>query len=103
MADDYRFLWWWTAAELALVGWVTALIVGSFLGWTTLFRSMAPSIRLVLLAGLTVELLIPLWVFIDLRRRGIHGSFWVHVAAMPGVNLVGLAAYLERRMLDAES
>lgn len=62
---------------------------------------MAPPIRLVLLAFLIVEGLIPLSV-VDLRRHWIHGSFWVPVAAMPSVTLVGLAAYLEHRPLDAE-
>ena len=64
---------------------------------------MAPSIPLVLLAFLILEVLIPLYAIVDLRANGIHGSSWVLVAAMPGVNLFGLAAYLERRPLNAES
>jgi hypothetical protein len=35
-------------------------------------------------------------VFVDARRRGIDGV-WVHVAALPVVNVVGVAAYLLER------
>lgn len=60
-------------------------------------------IRLGGVAFLIIELLIPLWVYVDIRRReSSPGMFWVHVAAMPGINLLGLYAYLDERKRERE-
>jgi hypothetical protein len=99
MAGDpvENVLWVWTASELLVIAAFMGLLVASLTGDTTLFTSASRRLRLAGVAFLTVELLIPLWVFVDLRRRGESGSLWMHVAAMPGINIFGLFAYLQER------
>ena len=97
----HRTLWMWTAAELAAILVLFWLLAASLVGHTTLFSSVSRQVRLGAVAFLTVELLIPLWVFFDLRRRpNDSGHFWMHVAAMPGINIFGLLAYLQARKLE---
>lgn len=99
----HELLWVWTVGELLLVVALFWLLAASLLGETTLLSSMSRTIRLGAVAFLAVELLIPLWVFFDLRRRPDDpGSFWMHVAAMPGINIFGLLAYLQARKLEQE-
>jgi hypothetical protein len=51
---------------------------------------------------LASELLVPLGVSVDVRRRGGDvDPVWVHAAALPLVNVVGLLAYLEDRRRGA--
>lgn len=104
MSDDsdenaHGFLWWWTVPELAVVVVLLGLVVASLLGRTATFSTVSRPLRLAAAAFLTVEVLIPVWVFLDLRRRPDVDSFWIHVAAMPGINLFGLVAYLQQRKL----
>lgn len=99
----HELLWVWTVGELLALVVLCWLLVASLRGDTTLFSSLSRTIRLGAVGFLAVELLIPLWVFFDLRRRPDDpGSFWMHVAAMPGINLFGVLAYLQARKLDHE-
>lgn len=97
---SHGFLWWWTVPELLAVAALLALVVGGLLGRTTFLTGVSRPLRIAAAAFLTVELLIPLWVYRDLRRRPDADAFWVHVAAMPGINLFGLFGYLQHRKLD---
>jgi hypothetical protein len=99
MADESteRVLWIWTAQELVgfvVVGW---LLAASLIGRTALWSSVSRQLRLVALAFVAVQLFIPLWVFVDVRRRDDAGTMWVHVAAMPLLNFFGFVAYLDYR------
>jgi hypothetical protein len=99
---DHRILWLWTAPELGALVAVFGLLITSLVGTppvlATDFASVSRPIRAAGVAFLAIELLIPLWVYFDLRRHpsGV-GSLWVHVAAMPGFNLFGFVAYLQER------
>ncbi len=98
MAVDHRVLWAWTLPELLVVAGLFVAFVGSLTGHVALFSSVDRPLRVAASAFLAVELAIPAWVYLDLRRReDPRGSVWVHVAAMPGLNLFGLLAYLSHR------
>ena len=99
---DHRILWVWTAPELAALVALFGLLVISLVGTPPVFAtelaSVSRSLRVAGVAFLAIELLIPLWVYIDLRQRKLGmDSIWMHVAAMPGLNLFGLFAYLQKR------
>lgn len=99
MDESHRYLFWvYTLPELVVVAGTFLLLAVSELGGGSFLSSVSRPIRLALLAFLAVELLIPLWVWVDLRRRPERSnSLWVHAAAMPVVNIFGLFAYLADR------
>ena len=85
-------------SELFVVAVGLVVVLASLLGRTTYLAGYSQRLRLVALAFLTVELLIPLGVYVDLRRRPDDPDpAWVHAVAMPVVNVLGLFAYLEER------
>ena len=90
-------IWIWTASELFALVVLFGLLVGSLTGTTTVFASFDRTLRIAGLVVVAVELLIPVVVFFDLRRRPDADAFWLHVAAMPGINVFGLLAYLVAR------
>ena len=97
MVDDAteRVLWIWTVCELALL---VVVLWNSVFGASGFLSSVSRQVRLGALGFVVMELLVPLWVFFDLRRRGDDsGTMWAHVAAMPFLNLFGLVAYLDYR------
>ena len=102
MDEAHRYLFWaYTLPELVVVAGAFLLLAASVFGGGSFLSSVSRPIRLALLAFLAVELLIPLWVWVDLRRRPDEGnSHWIHAAAMPVVNLFGLVAYLADRSDD---
>ena len=98
----HRVLWVWTPPELIALVAVFSLLAASVVGTPPLFAAELSSVsrlaRGAALAFIAIELLIPLWVYIDLHRHHEStDSLWVHVAAMPGLNLVGFVAYLQER------
>lgn len=94
----HGYLWALTAYEIVLLILSVGLLTASLIGWTSLFSSLSRAIRIGAVVFLTVELLIPLWVYVDLRRRpDTSSTFWVHVTAMPVINLIGFIAYLHER------
>jgi hypothetical protein len=98
MSDDDRFLLVFVLSETVMLVVLAALLVDSLLGGGDFLAATAQTVRLAALCFVTVETLIPLWVYLDSRRRqGGPDTIWVHAAAMPVVNLVGLLAYLEER------
>ena len=99
---DHRLLWLWTAPELLALLAVFGLLVTSLLGTPPLFAgelsAISRPLRIAGAAFVAIELLIPAGIWIDLEgHQGNGGSIWVHVAAMPLLNLFGLVAYLQDR------
>lgn len=93
-----RVLWAFTAPELTLQFILFLLLAASVFGDSWLFSSMSHQIRTAALVFVTIELLIPLWVYLDLRRNPERSdNTWVHIAAMPLLNIFGLIAYLADR------
>lgn len=103
MDDDAEWLLWlWLAGEIGLLLALFALLSASLLGETSLTASFSRPLRAGALAFVTVELMIPLVVYLDLRRRTDEpGTMWLHAAAMPLVNVLGFLAYLEERRREA--
>lgn len=96
--DDTAFVAALVVPELLLLGVAFAVVAGSLLGWTTLLTGYDVPLRVAALVFLALEILIPVGVYADLRRRPDEtGLTWVHAAAVPVVNLVGVVAYLEER------
>ena len=93
-----RGLWVWTLSELAAVASLFVLVANSLFGGGAFLASVSVELRVAALAFLAVELAIPLFVYLDVRRTpaGANAA-WVHAAAMPFVNLFGAVAYLEDR------
>ncbi|ESP89072.1 hypothetical protein [Candidatus Halobonum tyrrellensis] len=91
---------WLAAADVAgLVALAAYVVVGVF-GDGGLLASASGPVRLAAVAFVAAELLIPVWVFLDVRRRPEmreRGMLWVPAAAMPVLNVFGLAAYLVER------
>jgi hypothetical protein len=102
MADDAaakagdRILWAWTGAELlALVAFFLLFAPAALAGRG--FGSFSAGFVRLAWGFLLLELLIPPAVYVDMRHRGDVEHTWLHVAAAPFLNLVGLVAYLSRR------
>jgi steroid 5-alpha reductase family enzyme len=98
MADDDISLHWLVLPEVVALFVLWVVILSGLLGVSTAFTSYPLSLRLAGLAFLTLEWAIPLGVYLDLRRRDDDPDrMWVHAAALPVVNLLGVIAYLEDR------
>lgn len=93
-----RVLWIWTGGEvlvLLVFGW---LLWGSVFDGSAFLSAVPRQLRLAGLAVVVFQLLVPVVVFLDVRRRDDRpGYLWVHVAAMPVLNVFGLVGYLEER------
>ncbi|RXK51089.1 hypothetical protein [Halorientalis pallida] len=83
--------------EVALLWALFGLVAATLVGIDTPASPYSRTLRLGALGFLAVELLIPLWVFLDLRGREEVGEIWSHVSAMPVVNVFGLLGYVEAR------
>lgn len=91
-------LWIWTAGEVVLLVVVGWLLWGSLYGGTGVLASISREVRLAGLAFVVFQLLVPVVVFLDIRRRDDDpGYLWVHVVAMPVLNVFGLGGYLAER------
>lgn len=90
-------------AEIVAVLVFLGLLAGSLDGSSSLFADIPRWIRIGGVAFLVIELVIPIWVYADIRLRDSSpGIFWVYVAAMPGINLHGLYPYLDERKRERE-
>ena len=88
----------WFVYEIAALVGAFVLVAASLAGYTALLDGFSRGTRLAALAFFAVELLIPAYVYLDLRRRGdTENTIWLHVSAMPVVNFFGLLGYLEER------
>lgn len=87
--------------ETALFGWLALVLAGTFTGHATTFAGVAPWLRLLALVLVVAFGVAPLWVYYDVRRAE-DSTEWVHIAILPLVNLVGLAAYLHHRRQRSE-
>ncbi|MFC7177033.1 hypothetical protein [Halosegnis marinus] len=95
-APAERYLWWATVGEIVLLGWLALLLAASVAGSGGFLAGYSRTVRALVLGFVLVELAVPAWILVDVRRRNLD-PVWVHVAAMPLVNLFGLAAYVEER------
>ena len=67
--DAERVLWIWTLSELVVITVLFLLLATSSFGKSSFLASVSRPIRLAALAFLAAELFIPLFVYLDLRRR----------------------------------
>jgi hypothetical protein len=73
-----------------------AVVAASLLDRTALLTSFSRTARLLALGFLTVELLVPAWLYYDIRKRD-GDRVWLHASVMPLVNLLAIAAYISER------
>lgn len=92
-----RFLVVVTAGEVVLLGTISLMLAASVFGDGTFLADSSRTLRLAGLVFAVVEMLVPVWILADVWRREDADPVWIHVAAMPLINLVGLAAYLSER------
>lgn len=92
----------WFAYEIAALLGAFALVAASLAGYTAMLDGFSRQLRWGALTFFAVELLIPASVSLDLRRRDEGKTIWLHVSAMPVVNLFGLLGYLEERGRESE-
>ncbi|MUV87857.1 hypothetical protein GJ631_15175 [Natronomonas sp. CBA1123] len=96
MDDDSDVLFPLFVAELLTLVVALAVVTASLLGRTALLASFSRTARLLALGFLTVELLVPAWLYYDIRKRG-GDRMWLHASVMPIVNLLAVAAYISER------
>jgi len=96
-----RYLVVLTLGEVLLLCYLAALLAHGLFGDGTFLVDVPRSRRLVALAVLVVEAAVPSWILFDVRGHDVD-TVWVHVAAMPLVNLLGLLAYLDERKRRGE-
>lgn len=94
--DDFDVLLPFFLAELLTLVVAFAVVAASLLGRTTLLASFSRTARLLALGFLAVELLVPAWLYYDIRKRD-GDRVWLHASVMPVVNLLAVAAYLAER------
>ena len=93
-----RILWIWTLSELVTIAVFFLLLAASIFGGSSFLSTVSRQVRIIALGLLVIELLIPLFVYLDLRRSPNRSdTIWMHVAAMPLLNILGLMAYLTDR------
>jgi hypothetical protein len=99
--DAERALIGMTVGEVGLLVLIGCLLVLSLFGNGSFLGDISRSVRFLALGFIVVELLVPLWVYFDIRRRTDNPDrVWIHVAAMPVINLFALAAYFADRSRD---
>ncbi|MFC6862174.1 hypothetical protein ACFQGE_01720 [Halomicroarcula sp. GCM10025817] len=96
--EDRRVVLALVVPELVGLSLLLVLLGLSLTGRTTFAATYPFSLRLAAFAFVLVELLIPVGVYLDVRRRPDDPDLtWVHAAAVPVVNVFGVVAYLEER------
>lgn len=85
----------WLVLHTALFAVLGAYVASGLVGAES--TPLSPTAALVLMAFVLAELLVPVAVYVDLRRLDEPNWIWVHAAALPIVNLFGLLAYLADR------
>ena len=98
---DERALLFLVVPEVVAFGGVGVLLANSVFGDGAFLASYPVSLRLAAFAAAAVQCLVVVWVYLDVRRRPEMGPMWVHAAAMPVLNVFGLAAYLAERKRKA--
>jgi hypothetical protein len=99
--DAERALIGMTVGEVALLVSIGCLLVLSLFGDSSFLADVSGPVRVLALGFIVVELLVPLWVDVDIRRRTDDPDrVRIHLAAMPVLNLFALAAYFADRSRD---
>lgn len=98
MDEDDKVLHYLMVPEVALIVWLFATVSYSLLGGQTFVSSYARSLQVALWVFLALELLCPVAVYLDMRRRGDEiDVVWLHAVMLPLVNVFGLIGYLADR------
>ena len=98
MNEERRLLAAFVVPELVLLATAGVLLAISFGRSSGLFTSISPAVRAAALLFVLVEIAIPVGVYLDIRRRSDNPDMvWVHAAALPVINVLGVLAYLEDR------
>jgi hypothetical protein len=101
-SDAERALIGITLGEVGLLVLLGGLLVSSLFGGGSFLADTSRAVRAAALAFVIVEVAVPLYVLLDVRRRTDDPDrVWIHVAAMPVINLFALAAYLADRSRTA--
>jgi hypothetical protein len=96
--DAERALVGMTIAEVGALVVIGCLLALSLFGGGSFLADSSRLVRALALGFVLIEVLVPLWIYVDIRRRTDDPDrVWIHVAAMPIINLLGLAAYLADR------
>jgi hypothetical protein len=96
--DAERALVGMTVSEIGALALVAFLLASSLFGDGFFLADTSRTLRAAALGFVVFELLVPLWVYVDIRRQAEPPDrVWIHVAAMPVINLFGLVAYLVER------
>jgi hypothetical protein len=96
--EDSRVVLALVVPELVGLSLLLVLLGLSLTGRTTFAATYSFPLRFAAFAFVLVELLIPVGVYLDVRRRPDDPDLtWVHAAAVPVVNVFGVVAYLEER------
>jgi hypothetical protein len=96
--DAERALVGMTIAEVGALVAVGCLLALSLFGGGSFLADTSRLVRALALGFVLIEVLVPLWIYVDIRRRTDDPDrAWIHVGAMPVINLFGLAAYLTTR------
>lgn len=85
--------------ETSLLGAIFYYVAAGLLGQSDVGASLPAWVRVVVLVLLVVFVVVPVWVWRDVRRTG-GDDRWVRLTLFPLVNLLGLAAYLRHRRRD---
>jgi hypothetical protein len=100
-SDAERALVGITLGEVGLLVLLGGLLVLSLFGGGSFLADTSRAVRAAALAFVIVEVAVPLYVLLDVRRRTDDPDrAWIHVAAMPVINLFALAAYFADRARD---
>jgi hypothetical protein len=98
MDEERRLLAAFVVPELCLLVVGAVMLALSFGRSSGLFTSISPAVRAAALLFVLVEIAIPVGVYLDIRRQTDGpDAVWVHAAALPVINLLGVVAYLEAR------
>jgi hypothetical protein len=88
--------------EVGLLALLGGLLVSSLFGGGSVLADTSRTVRAAALAFVIVEVAVPLDVLLDVRRRTDDPDrAWIHVAAMPVVDLFALAASVADRSRTA--
>ncbi|MFC7027498.1 hypothetical protein ACFQJ5_07695 [Halomicroarcula sp. GCM10025324] len=97
-AEERQLLLALVVPELVALSLFLLLLGLSLTGRSSFAATYSVSIRLAAFTFVLVEILIPAGVYLDVRRRPDDPDLtWVHAAAVPVVNVLGVVAYLEDR------
>ena len=98
-----RVMFAFVLTQTLLLGWLAVQLARGFFGSAGAFTGLSAALRAGVFLFVLVEILVPLFVYVDVARRTDDPDWvWVHAATMPVLNLLGLVAYLDDRERSRE-